>query len=199
MRTFVPPCDRSRAPWGQWIEGLESRRLLAANPLKTTGIDLRTVMSIQSVRVLAPLAKVKTPKGPAVEAPAALIAPATQTYSGALNGKLVFTSGGHGWQWNDTLARYATDRGDNNEIVEDFGNQEQMSFYADYALRAGATVIPMRPVGHQPLEVVLDNDSAGVTFSGSWSNSTSTHRYDEDYGAVADAVAYRFTPATTGA
>src|SRR5213592_3714520 len=58
-----------------------------------------------------------------------------QTYSGALSGKIVFTSGGHGWQWNNTLGRYATDRGDNNEIVEDFGNQEQLTFYADYLLR----------------------------------------------------------------
>ena len=41
-------------------------------------------------------------------------------------------------------------------------------------------------------EVVLDNDSAGVTYTGSWSNSASAVHYDEDYGAVADAVAYRF-------
>src|SRR6187431_606219 len=67
--------------------------------------------------------------------------------AGTLSGKVVFTSGGHGWQWNTLLDRYATDRGDNNEIVEDFGNQEQMTAYADYALRAGATVVPMRPVG----------------------------------------------------
>ncbi len=114
------------------------------------------------------------------------------TPAGALSGKIVFTSGGHGWQWNDTLGRWATDRGDNNEIVEDFGNQDQMSLYADYALRAGATVVPMRPVGHQLNEVVLDNDSPGVTFSGSWSNSTGSVYYDEDYGAVADTVSYRF-------
>ena len=50
-----------------------------------------------------------------------------------------------------------------------------MTSYADYLLRAGATVVPMRPVGRQINEVVLDNDSAGVTFSGSWSNS-SQHR-----------------------
>ena len=56
--------------------------------------------------------------------------------SGTLDGKIVFTSPGHGWQWNTTLDRYATDRGDNNEIVEDFGNQDQMTFYADYLLRA---------------------------------------------------------------
>ncbi|MGI9457978.1 MAG: fibronectin type III domain-containing protein [Aeoliella sp.] len=113
--------------------------------------------------------------------------------AGELTGKIVFTSGGHGWQWSDALNRWATDRGDFNEIVEDFGNQDQMTFYADYLLRAGATVVPMRPVGHQLNEVVLDNDSAEVTYAGSWSNSTSSVYYDEDYGAVADSVSYRFS------
>jgi len=122
-----------------------------------------------------------------------------QTYSGALSGKIVFTSAGHGWQWSTTLNRYATDRGDNNEIVEDFGNQDQLTYYADYLLRAGATVVPMRPVGRQINEVVLDNDSTGVTFSGNWSNSTSTRYYDEDYGTATDSVPYRFASTTTGA
>ena len=114
--------------------------------------------------------------------------------AGALDGKIVFTSGGHGWQWSDALDRWATDRGEfiSSEIVEDFGNQDQMTFYADYLLRAGATVVPMRPVGNQVNEVVLDNDSPGVTFSGAWSNSTSSVYYDEDYGAVNDTVSYRF-------
>ena len=119
--------------------------------------------------------------------------------AGTLSGKIVFTSGGHGWQWNTTLGRYATDRGDNNEIVEDFGNQEQMTYYADYLLRAGATVVPMRPVGRQTNEVVLDNDSPGVTFSAGWSDSAGTQFYDEDYGTAADAVPYKFASTTTGA
>ena len=63
---------------------------------------------------------------------------------GPLTGKVVFTSGGHGWQYNSSLGRYATDRPE-YQLVEDFGNQEQMSLYADYLLRAGATVVPMRP------------------------------------------------------
>lgn len=115
--------------------------------------------------------------------------------TGPLSGKIVYTSAGHGWQWSDTLNRFATDRGDNNEIVEDFGNQDQMTFYADYLLRAGATVVPMRPVGRQTNEFVLDNDSAGVTFTGTWTNSTASVFYDEDYGVSgggnADAVSYR--------
>ena len=47
---------------------------------------------------------------------------------------------------------------------------------------------------------MLDNDSAGVTFTGAWSDSTTGARYyDEDYGAVADAVRYRFASTTRGA
>jgi N-acetylmuramoyl-L-alanine amidase len=137
---------------------------------------------------------------PRIALAAAGLVPVGSQPDGALSGKIVFTSPGHGWQWSDTLGRYATDRGDNNEVVEDFGNQDQMTAYADYLLRAGATVVPMRPVGRQTNEVVLDNDSPGVTFSGSWANSTSTKYYDEDYGVgAADAVPYRSATTVTGA
>ena len=56
----------------------------------------------------------------------------------------------------------------------------------------------MRPVGRQINEVVLDNDSPGVTFTGAWTNSSSTKYYDEDYGAGADAIPYRFASTVTG-
>jgi hypothetical protein len=57
----------------------------------------------------------------------------------------------------------------------------------------------MRPVGRQLNEVVLDNDSADVTFSGAWSNSVNTRFYDEDYGATTDAIPYKFASVVTGA
>lgn len=112
---------------------------------------------------------------------------------GALSDKIVYVSAGHGWQWNNTLNRWATDRPNLLSMVEDFGNQDQLTYYADFLLRSGATVVPMRPVGRQTNEVVLDNDSPGVTWSGSWSNNTAGPRwYDEDYGAGLDGVKYRF-------
>lgn len=121
------------------------------------------------------------------------LVPVGEQPSGTLDGKIVYTSAGHGWQWNDNLGRWATDRGNLLSIVEDFGNQDQLTYYADYLLRAGATVVPMRPVGRQANEVVLDNDSPEVTWSGSWSNNTAGPRwYDDDYGADTDAVKYRF-------
>lgn len=121
-----------------------------------------------------------------------------QVYDGPLNGKIVFTGAGHGWQWSSVLGRYATERGDNHEVVEDLGNQEQMSLYADYLLRAGATVVPLRPIGHQLNEVIVDNDSPGVVFGGDWNNSTNSRYYDEDYGAVPDNVPYRWANTSAG-
>ena len=112
---------------------------------------------------------------------------------GPLTGRIVYTSAGHGWQWNNTLERWATDRPNLLSMVEDFGNQDQMTLYAEYLFQAGATVVPMRPVGRQLNEVVVDNDSPDVAWSGSWSVNTAGPRwFDEDYGAVTDGAKYRF-------
>jgi len=87
-----------------------------------------------------------------------------------------------------------------NDIVEDLGNQDQMSLYVDYLFRAGATVVPLRPVGHQPHEVVIDNlgARAGVGFvewEGAWQDST----YAVYYGNPADSVHYRFASTSASA
>lgn len=100
------------------------------------------------------------------------IAPAARQPVGALSGRIVFTSAGHGWTWGSS--GWFTQRGVVNEICEDFGNLDQMTMFVFYCFNAGATVVPFRPVGYQTNEVVLDNDDPGVTFSGSWANSSST-------------------------
>jgi N-acetylmuramoyl-L-alanine amidase len=121
---------------------------------------------------------------------AAGLVPVGAQPTGPLTGKIVFVSPGHGFQY--TSGAWRTDRGENNNMVEDFGNQDQGTAFADYLFRAGATVVPMRPIGHQTNEVVLDNDMAEVTYTGTWTNSTGSRYYDEDYGATADATHYRF-------
>jgi hypothetical protein len=59
-------------------------------------------------------------------------------------------------------------------MIEDLGNYDQMALFVDYLFRAGATVVPLRPVGHQVHEVVLDNDDPGVTFEGAWADGKGT-------------------------
>ena len=108
--------------------------------------------------------------------------------AGALSGKIVYTHAGHGYTNNNlTDRRWTYQRGVTFDMIEDLGNHDQMSLYVDYLFNAGATVVPLRPVGHQPNEVVLDNVSPGVTFAGAWSNSTSTIYY-----GAAGAVPYRY-------
>lgn len=122
---------------------------------------------------------------------AAGLVPVGSQPAGSLAGKIVYLSPGHGLQF-DSSNQWYLGRSETQEMVEPFGTQDQATYLADYLFRAGATVVPMRPIGHQLNEVVLDNDSAGVTFAGSWSNSSGTRFYDEDYGATTDAVSYRF-------
>jgi hypothetical protein len=109
--------------------------------------------------------------------------------TGALTGRIVFTSAGHGWTYGngDGPGRWYTQRGVTQEMNEDYGNLDQMTLFAFHCFNAGATVVPLRPVGFQTNEVVLDNDSPGVVFAGNWSDSSATIFY----GATGD-VPYRF-------
>ena len=111
--------------------------------------------------------------------------------TGPLSGKIVYTSPGHGWQWLN--GAWTTDRANVIGVVEPFGSQDMLTYFSDYLMRAGATVVPMRPVGRQVNEVVLDNDSPGVTYTGDWTDITNGPRwYDEDYGVGGnDAVRFR--------
>ena len=46
--------------------------------------------------------------------------------AGTLSGRIVFTSAGHGWTYDNSANAWYTQRGDNSEIVEDYGNLDQM-------------------------------------------------------------------------
>ena len=88
---------------------------------------------------------------------------------GGLSGKVVYTHGGHGiTAANKRDGAWTFQRGPGHQMIEDLGNIDQMAFLVDYLFRAGATIAPLRPVGNQVNEVVLDNNDAGVTFEGDW-------------------------------
>ncbi len=95
---------------------------------------------------------------PRVPNAAGPIAPAGAQPVGALSGRIVFTSGGHGWNW--TGSSWALERPLLLSMNEDTGNVDQMTMFVFYCFNAGATVVPMRPVGYQTNEVVLDNVSS---------------------------------------
>ncbi len=118
------------------------------------------------------------------------IAPAGSQPAGALTGRIIFTSAGHGWAWNGSV--WALGRPVLNSMNEDYGNVDQMTLFTYYCFNAGATVVPMRPIGNQTNEVVLDNTSAAVTWSGDWSDSSSSVYY-----GAPGAVPYRFATMAT--
>jgi hypothetical protein len=104
----------------------------------------------------------------------------------------VFASAGHGWTWDTTTSLWYTQRPYTHGIVEDMGNIDQANMFADYCFRAGATVVPMRPLGNQTIERVVDNTSPFARFQGPWHDSTSTLHH----GDPAARVPYRFASAS---
>lgn len=122
---------------------------------------------------------------------------------GALTGVTVYVSAGHGWTAG--ASAWGLQRPVLLGMCEDYGNIDQLNYFAAYAFNAGATVAPLRPAGWQPIEVVLDQDDPGVSFTGGWSAGSSSKYYEngvtnsgEVYKAVAAAAVEdaraRFTP-----
>ncbi len=118
---------------------------------------------------------------------------------GPLSGVVVYTSAGHGFGANADLTAWIPERPLLFAVNEEMGNIDQMNRFAESAWKAGATVVPFRPVGYQTNEVVLDNmdtnqTSRGkVTFGGTWYNSSQTLFY----GNAGDAVPYRYAAVST--
>jgi hypothetical protein len=118
------------------------------------------------------------------------LAPIGSQPHGGLSGKIVYTHGGHGITAENLKdGAWSFQRGPGNDMIEDLGNVDQMAFLVDYLFRAGATVVPLRPVGHQPHEVVLDNTDDGVTFEGEWSTPKDAPVYFGKAGSVPYRVA----------
>ena len=119
---------------------------------------------------------------------------AAQQPTGPLSGVVVFTSAGHGFGANEALTAWVPERPLLYAVNEDMGNIDQLNYFAEAAWKAGATVVPFRPVGYQTNEVVLDNMDTNlttrgqVTFGGTWFNSANSVYY----GKSGDAVSYRY-------
>lgn len=112
--------------------------------------------------------------------------------SGALSGKIVYLMAGHGWTYNDSTQSWYTQRGPLYGMIEDLGNLDQMHIFAHLVWNAGGTVVPLRPVDHQPEERIVDNSMSQATFYGPWADSVSKVYH----GTPRDRVPYRFAYAS---
>lgn len=107
---------------------------------------------------------------------------------GALTGVTVFCSGGHGWTAGES--EWFLQRPLVLDMVEDYGNLDQLNYFVEYAYNAGATVVPFRPVGYQTTELVYDNDDPEVTYTGAWVDTSETTEYYEN-GRTLSGVPFR--------
>ena len=103
--------------------------------------------------------------------------------TGALNGKTLFVSAGHGWVYNTKTSGWVTQRGITQGMREDDSNAEIVSYFLiPYLQNAGGTVFSVRERDRQENMVIIDeaDDTAYETQdgiyeeSGNWTTSDST-------------------------
>ncbi|MET0402475.1 MAG: N-acetylmuramoyl-L-alanine amidase [Cystobacter sp.] len=93
--------------------------------------------------------------------------PQTRMRTGALSGKTLYLSPGHGFYRSSVLGRWATQRGNTNDVVEDLVSFETLDQYLlPMLMGAGATVIPVRESDPNPHSVALDNGGVGYSEEG---------------------------------
>jgi len=118
--------------------------------------------------------------------------------TGALSGKSVFVSPGHGWYYNNTsLFRWATQRGNNYNILEDFSNGEAcLNWLVKYLWNAGAGVYPCRERDLNTNMVIIDYGGAGYSETGSWTTETTTGAYNGSHRKATTVIGSATATAT---
>jgi N-acetylmuramoyl-L-alanine amidase len=100
---------------------------------------------------------------PAKLHPAPFTAIGPKSATGALAGKTVYVSAGHGWVWDANLGRWRTQRGNTHDLVEDFISVETVSQHLVPLLQdMGAYVVPVREVDLSSEMVIVDDADAEV-------------------------------------
>jgi len=128
-------------------------------------------------------------------------APGQGQPQGALTGKTIYVSAGHGWQWNDDIDAWRTQRPPYpyppyvGPIIEDHNNAEAVNQYLlQYLWNAGAMVWPVRERDMNPAEAIVNNDDdSGYSESGSWITSGSS-----GYDLNVPGQTYRYATTVTG-
>jgi hypothetical protein len=132
-------------------------------------------------------------------------APGQGQPQGALTGKTVYVSAGHGWEWEYdgrcACYRWKTQRPpypnppyDRGPIIEDHNNGEAVNQYLlHYLWNAGAMVWPVRERDMNVAEVIVDNDApdpgTGYSETGLWATGAFTGY---------QGLTYRYTTTVTG-
>jgi len=128
--------------------------------------------------------------------------------AGALSGKAVYLSAGHGWYWNEGYSRWDTQRYANGgyKIIEDMNNAEVVNQYlVQYLQNAGADVWPVREQDMNTQEIIITHNQPAYSESGTWATSSTNvgyqgiaYRYAVVTATATATATWTFTPATSG-
>jgi uncharacterized protein (TIGR03382 family) len=93
--------------------------------------------------------------------------PQARVRTGALSGKTVYLSPGHGFYRDSGLKRWATQRGNTNDVVEDLISAETVDQYLlPMLVSAGARVVPVREPDLNGRMVIVNNGDASYSETG---------------------------------
>lgn len=119
--------------------------------------------------------------------------------TGALTGKTVWLSPGHGWQ-NNTGNGFLTQRSTTNQVVEDFITAETVDYYLlNYLINAGANVWSVRERDVNTNEIIVNNDQGapGYTETGTWADGSIAGyggTYRTNTASATETATATFTP-----
>lgn len=180
------------------IEGLRKFYVLALDPRDPSG----AFKSLSDLWREPPIPR--KDKGGASAAPAL----AGAMPAGALTGKAVYLSAGHGWYWDGYWGEWRTQRyaSDSYQIIEDMNNAEVVNQYLiSYLRNAGADVWPVREHDMNTQEMIVVHGQPAYSEVGTWATSVLTgyqgllYRYAVAVTTTATATAtWTFTPTASG-
>jgi len=118
---------------------------------------------------------------------------------GALAGKTVYLSAGHGWVWRSNLNGWRTQRPNTHNLVEDMISTETISHYLiRYLENMGAYVVTVREADFNSDLALVDDaaDAAGEGFS--VEGSIALADGPSGYGALSTPISDQSNPFTAG-
>jgi uncharacterized protein (TIGR03382 family) len=93
--------------------------------------------------------------------------PQTRIHGGALSGKTIYLSPGHGFYRSAPLVRWATQRPNTYDVVEDLVSAETLNQYLlPMLMGAGAVVVPLREPDLNPRMAIVNNGDPGYSEQG---------------------------------
>lgn len=180
----APRPARSKRPRA-WLPAACAAALLAAGGAGVRAADADADCGLEDPAIAA--AAPRIPARPrALRAPGALpppvmrIAPRGGQRSlghrplpGALTGRTVYLSAGHGWYWSAPLGRWAAQRGNTHDLLEDLVSTETIAHHLIPLLhRMGAYVVPVRESDTNAAMVIVDDADPGLALEGLDATST---------------------------